>query len=75
MEAIIVPFQPPTFGNLITILSIDGGGIRGIIPGIIIDFLESELQVPLYVAFFKNIIVTYVKLVYKIHIWSYTRVL
>ncbi|XP_038884495.1 patatin-like protein 2 [Benincasa hispida] len=44
MEAIIVPFQPPTFGNLITILSIDGGGIRGIIPGTILNFLESELQ-------------------------------
>ncbi|KAK3039398.1 hypothetical protein RJ639_027647, partial [Escallonia herrerae] len=28
----------------ISILSIDGGGIRGIIPGIILDFLESELQ-------------------------------
>ncbi|KAG7020559.1 Patatin-like protein 2, partial [Cucurbita argyrosperma subsp. argyrosperma] len=39
-----VPFQPPTFGDLITILSIDGGGIRGIIPGVILNFLESELQ-------------------------------
>ena len=39
------PLQPPTYGNLITILSIDGGGIRGIIPGTILGFLESELQV------------------------------
>jgi len=37
--------QPPTYGNLVTILSIDGGGIRGIIPATIIDFLESQLQV------------------------------
>ena len=44
-EATTVPFQPPTFGDLITILSIDGGGIRGIIPGVILNFLESELQV------------------------------
>lgn len=36
--------QPPASGNLVTILSIDGGGIRGIIPGIILGFLESELQ-------------------------------
>ncbi|XP_027181360.1 patatin-like protein 1 [Coffea eugenioides] len=35
---------PPTNGNLITILSIDGGGIRGIIPAAILDFLESQLQ-------------------------------
>ncbi|KAF2309869.1 hypothetical protein GH714_005427 [Hevea brasiliensis] len=38
------PLQPPTYGNLITILSIDGGGIRGIIPATILGFLESELQ-------------------------------
>ncbi|XP_030540076.1 patatin-like protein 2 [Rhodamnia argentea] len=36
--------QPPANGKLITILSIDGGGIRGIIPGVILGFLESELQ-------------------------------
>ncbi|KAK3200720.1 hypothetical protein Dsin_024135 [Dipteronia sinensis] len=31
-------------GQFITILSIDGGGVRGIIPGTILAFLESELQ-------------------------------
>ncbi|KAF6176163.1 hypothetical protein GIB67_023454 [Kingdonia uniflora] len=36
--------QPPTYGNLITVLSIDGGGIRGVIPAIILGFLESQLQ-------------------------------
>ncbi|XP_062105208.1 patatin-like protein 2 [Humulus lupulus] len=36
--------QSPTYGNVITVLSIDGGGIRGIIPGTILAFLESELQ-------------------------------
>ncbi|XP_059636561.1 patatin-like protein 2 [Cornus florida] len=44
MEGAKSTLQPPTFGNLITILSIDGGGIRGIIPGIILNFLESQLQ-------------------------------
>ncbi|XP_057975424.1 patatin-like protein 2 isoform X2 [Malania oleifera] len=39
-----LPLQPPTYGDLVTILSIDGGGIRGIIPGILLSFLESELQ-------------------------------
>ncbi|KAJ8625117.1 hypothetical protein MRB53_033647 [Persea americana] len=38
------PIQPPTYGNLINILSIDGGGIRGIIPATILSFLESQLQ-------------------------------
>ncbi|KAI3807236.1 hypothetical protein L1987_23161 [Smallanthus sonchifolius] len=38
------PLQPPTNGNLITILSIDGGGVRGIISSVILDFLETELQ-------------------------------
>lgn len=36
--------RPPTYGNLITILSIDGGGIRGIIPGVILAYLEAQLQ-------------------------------
>ncbi|GMY28616.1 patatin-like protein 2 [Fagus crenata] len=36
--------QPPTYGNLVTILSIDGGGVRGIIPATILAFLESQLQ-------------------------------
>jgi hypothetical protein len=45
IETLRSPIQPPTFGNQITVLSIDGGGIRGIIPGTILAFLESELQV------------------------------
>ncbi|XP_038714630.1 patatin-like protein 2 [Tripterygium wilfordii] len=44
MESPRSPLQPPTYGDLITVLSIDGGGIRGIIPGVILGFLESELQ-------------------------------
>ena len=36
--------QAPTYGNLVTILSIDGGGIRGIIPATILAFLESQVQ-------------------------------
>lgn len=36
--------QPPAYGKLITVLSIDGGGIRGLIPAIILEFLEAELQ-------------------------------
>lgn len=33
-----------TDGNMITILSIDGGGVRGIIPATILEFLEEKLQ-------------------------------
>ncbi|XP_048131281.1 patatin-like protein 2 [Rhodamnia argentea] len=43
-RATSLTLQPPTYGNLITILSIDGGGIRGLIPGTILNFLESELR-------------------------------
>ncbi|WVZ54692.1 hypothetical protein U9M48_005454 [Paspalum notatum var. saurae] len=35
---------PPAYGNIITVLSIDGGGVRGIIPGTILGFLEEKLQ-------------------------------
>ncbi|ERN11243.1 hypothetical protein AMTR_s00024p00230520 [Amborella trichopoda] len=35
----------PNFGNFITILSIDGGGVRGMIPAVILTALEEELQV------------------------------
>ncbi|KAF8650892.1 hypothetical protein HU200_063805 [Digitaria exilis] len=35
---------PPKLGKKITVLSIDGGGIRGLIPSVIITFLEKELQ-------------------------------
>ncbi|XP_050206791.1 patatin-like protein 2 [Mercurialis annua] len=36
--------NPSTYGEKITVLSIDGGGIRGIIPATILSFLESKLQ-------------------------------
>ena len=47
--------QPPTHVNQITILSIDGGGIRGIIPGTILAFLESELQVDKKTGLFQHV--------------------
>ncbi|XP_062102061.1 patatin-like protein 1 [Humulus lupulus] len=34
----------PKYGNYVTVLSIDGGGIRGMIPGVILAQLEAELQ-------------------------------
>ncbi|CAA7035827.1 unnamed protein product [Microthlaspi erraticum] len=36
--------KPPSCGSLVTILSLDGGGVRGIITGVILDFLEKQLQ-------------------------------
>ncbi|KAK2972362.1 hypothetical protein RJ640_014420 [Escallonia rubra] len=44
MKSSASQIQPPACANLVTILSIDGGGIRGIIPGTILAFLESQLQ-------------------------------
>ncbi|CAL4999350.1 unnamed protein product [Urochloa decumbens] len=35
---------PPAFGSIVTVLSIDGGGVRGVIPGTILAFLEEKLQ-------------------------------
>ncbi|BAF23592.1 Os08g0376500 [Oryza sativa Japonica Group] len=35
---------PPAFGSIVAVLSIDGGGVRGIIPGTILAFLEEKLQ-------------------------------
>ncbi|KAI4327466.1 hypothetical protein L6164_019925 [Bauhinia variegata] len=36
--------RPPKYRNVFTILSIDEGGVRGIIPGVILAYLESQLQ-------------------------------
>ncbi|VAI92875.1 unnamed protein product [Triticum turgidum subsp. durum] len=39
------PVSPqPRYGSIVTVLSIDGGGVRGIIPGTILAFLEEKLQ-------------------------------
>lgn len=35
----------PKKGSMVTVLSIDGGGIRGILPATFLEFLESKLQV------------------------------
>ncbi|KAI5326526.1 hypothetical protein L3X38_035600 [Prunus dulcis] len=44
MEKTKSSLHSPTNGGLTTILSIDGGGIRGIIEGGSLEFLEYELQ-------------------------------
>ncbi|KAL5712681.1 hypothetical protein ACHQM5_014827 [Ranunculus cassubicifolius] len=36
--------DPIADGKVITLLCIDGGGIRGIIPGVVLAYLESKLQ-------------------------------
>jgi hypothetical protein len=44
-HATMTTSPPPSMGQLITVLTIDGGGIRGLIPSTILAFLESKLQV------------------------------
>ncbi|CAO2188593.1 unnamed protein product [Urochloa humidicola] len=45
MSTLSTPMSPPpAFGSIVTVLSIDGGGVRGIIPGTILAFLEEKLQ-------------------------------
>ncbi|KAL5713699.1 hypothetical protein ACHQM5_015752 [Ranunculus cassubicifolius] len=34
----------PEKGRMIRVLSIDGGGVKGLIPGVILEFLETKLQ-------------------------------
>ncbi|CAN6984432.1 unnamed protein product [Brassica rapa subsp. trilocularis] len=36
--------KPPSWGKLVTVLSLDGGGVRGIIAGVILAYLEKQLQ-------------------------------
>ncbi|XP_010437269.1 PREDICTED: patatin-like protein 1 isoform X2 [Camelina sativa] len=36
--------KPPACGSLVTILSLDGGGVRGVIAGVILAYLEKQLQ-------------------------------
>ena len=36
---------PPKFGELITVLSINGGGMHGLIPTVVLKCLEEKLQV------------------------------
>ncbi|OEL19358.1 Patatin-like protein 1 [Dichanthelium oligosanthes] len=39
-----VPLPPTQQGRVLTVLSIDGGGIRGLIPATILAYLEAQLQ-------------------------------
>ncbi|KAJ1265919.1 hypothetical protein BS78_08G110400 [Paspalum vaginatum] len=44
-STLCTPKSPPSaFGSIVTVLSIDGGGVRGLIPGTILGFLEAQLQ-------------------------------
>ncbi|PIM97691.1 Ca2+-independent phospholipase A2 [Handroanthus impetiginosus] len=43
-SSLLKKIRSPANGRLVTVLSIDGGGIRGIIPAKILEFLEYELQ-------------------------------
>uniref|UniRef100_A0A0E0LVX9 Patatin n=1 Tax=Oryza punctata TaxID=4537 RepID=A0A0E0LVX9_ORYPU len=47
-QSLLSPSTPrsplPSYGSIVTVLSIDGGGVRGIIPGTILAFLEEKLQ-------------------------------
>ncbi|XP_048323181.1 patatin-like protein 3 [Ziziphus jujuba] len=36
--------KDPVHGSRVTILSVDGGGVRGIIPAVILSYLEAKLQ-------------------------------
>lgn len=50
---------PPSSGKFFTILSIDGGGVRGIVPGVVLEFHELKLQVR---------ILSYLQIVTHLHV-------
>ena len=60
--------NPSNYGERITVLSIDGGGIRGIIPGTILSFLESKLQVGTHI--YRNINAGFIFIIYFITLSS-----
>jgi len=39
------PLPPPSYGDYVSILSIDGGGIRGLIPAAVLHYLDKALKV------------------------------
>jgi len=45
MAALNTPLPPPSYGDQVSILSIDGGGIRGIIPATVLIHLDNALKV------------------------------
>ncbi|QCE04868.1 Acyl transferase/acyl hydrolase/lysophospholipase [Vigna unguiculata] len=44
MAALNTPLPPPSYGDQVSILSIDGGGIRGIIPATVLIHLDNVLK-------------------------------
>ncbi|XP_022641614.1 patatin-like protein 2 [Vigna radiata var. radiata] len=44
MVGLNTPLPPPSYGDHVSILSIDGGGIKGIIPATVLDYLDKALK-------------------------------
>ncbi|RDY03631.1 Patatin-like protein 1, partial [Mucuna pruriens] len=44
MSGFNTPLPPAVYGDQVSILSIDGGGIRGIIPATVLDYLDKALK-------------------------------
>ncbi|ONH89831.1 hypothetical protein PRUPE_8G019000 [Prunus persica] len=63
MEKTGSSLHSPTNGSLITILSSDGDGMRGIITGVILKFLES---------YFQKLDGKHVRLAYYFHVVTWT---
>jgi len=63
---------PPAYGNSITILSIDGGGIKGIIPSVVLQRLEQILKVnATYLYLYVKMMHDY-GVIFLMHIYAWT---